>query len=196
MNTSATGGYLVPAVASPPLEDDALDTLLQNMIAGISGLQGAMVRPRWQPTVPKQPEPGVNWCAFGVMSQQNDAGPALQHDPAGQGNDVYIRHQDLTVLCSFYGPGAKGLAQALADGLTIPQNNEAIGAQGMRFVDAEVIRAVPDLVNQQWIRRYDLNIRMRRKIQRTYPVLNLLSATVQTQTDGSLPITPNQTITE
>ncbi|MFT2520511.1 hypothetical protein ACMWQB_30330, partial [Escherichia coli] len=65
MNTSATGGYLVPAVASPPLDDDDLDNLLHDMIAGISGLPRAMVRPRWQPTVPKQPEPGVNWCAFG-----------------------------------------------------------------------------------------------------------------------------------
>lgn len=196
MNTSATGGYLVPAVASPPLDDGALDGLLQQLIKGVSGLPGAMVRPRWQATVPKQPEPGANWCAFGIVDQRNDAGPAIQHDPTGQGNDIYIRHQDLTVLCSFYGPGAKGYAQTLADGLTIPQNNEAIGAQGMRFIDADDIRAVPDLVNQQWVRRYDMSIRLRRKIQRTYPVLNLLSAEVQTQTDGSAPITSNQTITE
>ncbi|WP_079218929.1 hypothetical protein [Herbaspirillum robiniae] len=196
MTTSATGGYLVPAVASPPLEDAELDAQLQKLIVGVSGLAGQMVRPRWQPTVPKQPEPTVNWCAFGVVRQRNDAGPAIQHEPDGEGQDRYIRHQDLSLLCSFYGPSGKGYAQALADGLTIPQNNEAIGALDMRFIDADDIFGVPELVNQQWIRRYDLNIRLRRKITRTYAVLNLLSAEVSSNADGSNQITTNNIITE
>lgn len=213
MNDSSTGGYLTPSVASPPLEDAELDALIQQMVVGITGLPGNMVRPRWQPVVPKQPEPSVNWCAIGVTTQDSDAGPAIVHQadfvgnvvladgtqvaessgPVGYGDingrDTYIRHQDIEVLASFYGPNGKRYAQQLSDGLAIPQNREQLGVNDMAFVDAGAIRAVPEMVNQQWIRRYDMTVRLRRKITRTYAVLNLLSADVQTTTDGSKPVT-------
>ncbi|NSX05089.1 phage neck terminator protein [Cupriavidus gilardii] len=188
MNDSSTGGYLAPVAASPPLEDDALDDLLQEMVAGITGLPPTMVRPRWQPTVPKQPEPSVNWCALGITAQENDAGPAIQHDPTGDGSDVYQRHQEIELLCTFYGPGAKGYAQRLVDGLAIPQNSEQLGLNDMKFVSVGTIRAAPDFVNQQWIRRYDVTVALRRKITRTYPVLNLMSAQVKTETDSVPPM--------
>ncbi|MCA7083392.1 hypothetical protein K7G19_07235 [Cupriavidus sp. DB3] len=188
MNDSSTGGYLAPVAASPPLEDDALDDLLQEMVAGITGLPPTMVRPRWQPTVPKQPEPSVNWCALGITTQENDASPAIQHDPTGDGSDVYQRHQDIELLCTFYGPAAKGYAQRLLDGLAIPQNSEQLGLNDMKFVSVGTIRAAPDLVNQQRIRRYDVTVALRRKITRTYPVLNLLSAQVKTETDSVPPM--------
>lgn len=189
-NTSATGGYLAPTAPVPP-DDDALDDLLQEMVAGVTGLPGDLVRPRWQATVPKQPEPTVNWCALGITVQTNDAGPAIQHDPEGDGSDTYIRHQDIELLCSFYGPAAKGYAQRLADGLAIPQNIEQIKLQDMAFVDASEIRPAPALVNQQWVKRYDLTLRLRRKITRTYPVLNIISADAVIQTDASTPVTGN-----
>lgn len=187
-NTSATGGPLAPAVASPPLDDDALDDLLQELVAGVTGLPPSLVRPRWQSVVPKQPEPGTDWCAIGIPNQENDAGPVIQHDPAGEGSDTYIRHQEIELLCTFYGPHAKGYAQRLADGMAIPQNSEALGAADMRFIATSVIRAAPDFVNQQWVRRYDLTLTLRRKITRTYPVLNLLSAEVQHTTDSVPPV--------
>lgn len=186
-NTSATGGYLAPTAPVPP-EDDALDDLLQALVAGVTGLPGAMVRPRWQSTVPKQPEPSVNWCALGVDVQENDASPAIQHDPDGDGSDTYIRHQDIELLCTFYGPAAKGYAQRLADGLAMPQNSEQLGLNDMAFVSAGEIRAAPDFVNQQWVRRYDIKLALRRKITRTYPVLNLLSAQASTETDSVPPL--------
>jgi len=212
MNDSSTGGYLAPSVAAPPAEDDALDDLLQMMVCGITGLDGSLVRPRWQPTVPKQPEPSVNWCALGVSVQTNDAGPAIRHEGSfldnviveggtevvmdsgpvlfsdGDGRDTYIRHQDIELLCSFYGPSAKGYVQRLADGMSIPQNHEQLGQDDMAFVSASEIRAASDLVNQQWVRRYDMTIYLRRKISRTYPVLNLRSAQASTTTDSSPPI--------
>ncbi|KVE41703.1 phage neck terminator protein [Burkholderia sp. BDU5] len=190
MTDSSTGGYLAPAVDAPPAEDDALDDLVHDLIAGVTALPGDLVRPRWQPTVPKQPEPGVDWCAFGVQEQEPDAGPAIQHDGTGDGHDhdTYIRHQDIDVLCTFYGPHAKGYAQRLADGLAIPQNREQLQLQDMAFVGAGSIRAAPDLVNQQWVRRYDMTVTLRRKITRAYAVLNLLSATVATTTDSSMPV--------
>ncbi|MDW3684903.1 hypothetical protein RA280_24745 [Cupriavidus sp. CV2] len=212
MNDSSTGGYLAPAVASPPLEGDALDDVLQALVVGITGLPGAMVRPRWQPTVPKQPEPGVNWCAFGITSTALDAGPAFVH--AGDyidgvvladstpvvtgtgpvaysntnGRDTYWRHEQIEMLCTFYGPSGMQYAAQLRDGLYVPQNREQLGLLDMAFVEAGTIRAAPDLVNQQWVRRYDLTVTLRRKITRTYPVLNLKSAQVATTTDASAPV--------
>lgn len=175
-NDSSTGGYLAPVDAQPPPDDAALDAIFQQLVVGVTGLPGSLVRPRWQPIVPKQPEASVNWCAIGVNEQDPDASPVLQHNSAGDGSDTYIRHQSIDVLCSFYGPGAKGYAQLLADGLCVPQNIEQIKARGMAFVSVGGTRAAPDLVNEQWIRRYDLIAHFRRAITRTYAVLNILSA--------------------
>lgn len=186
-NTSATGGYLAPTAPVPP-DDDDLDNLLQELVAGVTGLPGEMVRPRWQPTVPTQPEPTESWCAMGVSVQTNDSGPAIQHDPAGDGSDTYTRHQQIDLMCSFYGPSAKGYAQRLADSMSIPQNSEQLALNGMKFVRASDIQPVPVLINQQWNRRYDLTLMLRRKIIRTYPVLNLLSAEVQSTTNSVPPV--------
>ncbi|MGX5887797.1 phage neck terminator protein [Burkholderia gladioli] len=189
MNDSSTGGYLAPTVEAPPDEDDALDNLLHDLIAGVTALDGSLVRPRWQPTVPKQPAPNVNWCAFGVSDQEPDANPVIQHDGTGDGSDTYIRHEGIEVACTFYGPNAKGYAQRLADSLAIPQNREALGLNDMAFVGVSKILPAPDYVNQQWIRRYDITFTLRRKITRTYPVLNLLSVHATTTTDSSDPVT-------
>ena len=118
----------------------------------------------------------VDWCAFGVQEQEPDAGPAIHHDGTGDGHDTYIRHQDVDVMCTFYGPRAKGYAQRLADGLAIPQNREQLQLQDMAFVGVGPIRAAPDLVNQQWVRRYDMTVTLRRKVTRRYSVLNLVGA--------------------
>jgi hypothetical protein len=182
-NTSATGGYLAPTAPVPP-DDEDLDNLLQELVAGVTGLPGEMVRPRWQPTVPKQPEPTESWCAMGVTVQANDSGPAIQHDPAGDGSDTYTRHQQIDLMCSFYGPSAKGYAQRLADSMSIPQNSEQLALNGMKFVSASDIQPAPALINQQWNRRYDLTLTLRRKITRTYPVLNLIEAVFDLRDGG------------
>lgn len=175
-NDSSTGGYLAPVDAQPPQDDSALDAIFQQLVVGVSGLPGSLVRPRWQPTVPKQPEPSVTWCAIGVMDTTPDAGPAIRHNSDGDGSDTYQRHEDIEVLCSFYGPAAKGYAQLFVDGLCIPQNIEQIKALGMAFVSTSSIRTAPDFMNEQWIRRYDVTAHFRRMVAHTYAVLNLLSA--------------------
>lgn len=175
-NDSSTGGYLAPVDAQPPPDDAGLDAIFQQLVVGVTGLPGSLVRPRWQPTVPKQPEASVNWCALSVSEQDPDDSPAIVHNSDGDGSDTYIRHQKLDVLCSFYGPSAKGYAQRLIDGLAIPQNIEQLKAMSVAFVSTSGIRAAPDLINEQWIRRYDLIVHFRRAITRTYAVLNILSA--------------------
>lgn len=175
-NTSATGGYLAPAGSPATSEDADLEDVLQPMVVGISGLSGPMVRPRWQEKPPKQPEPDVNWCAIGVHNTKTVANPAIDHDGSDDGHDQYQMHEELEVLCSFYGPQAQAYASILRDGIFIPQNSEAVKALRMAFYGASDIRPVPELVNQQWVRRYDLFIYMRRQVVRAYPVLNILSA--------------------
>jgi hypothetical protein len=174
MNTSATGGVLLPTGAVA--DDDALDAIFQALISQVTGLDGSLVRPRWQPTPPKQPEPKVNWCALGVSTQEGDAGPWIAYDPVADNTD-YWRHEGIDVLSSFYGPNAQGMAKMLRDGLSIPQNTESL--LPIRFTSNGPIRQVPELVNQQWIRRADLALTFRRKVMRTYAITHLVSANVQ-----------------
>ncbi len=175
-NTSATGGYLSPAVVSPPLEGDDLDAEFQKAVVGITGLTGQMVRPRWQPGNPKQPEPTVDWCAIGITTQTPDATPHIQHSGAGNGKDTLKRHELINVLCTFYGPNSKRYAATMRDGIEMPQNLDVLALVNIGLISVGDIQAVPELINQQWIKRYDLPLTFSRQVVREYAVLNILSA--------------------
>lgn len=176
VNTSATGGYLSPT-GGVPLSDAALEDVFQSAVAQITGLAGSMVRPRWQPNPPPQPEASVDWCAIGVQSVGANDGPAFVHSPDGDGSDTSIRHEAIEVIASFYGPNSIGNAARLRDGVAIPQNNEAVSADaGLYFIECSSIIPAPALVNQTWIRKHDIRLTFRRAVSRVYPVLNLLSA--------------------
>ncbi len=175
-NTSATGGYLSPQPETDPAEDVALEDQLQAIVAGITGIPGHLVRPRWQPVPPKQPSVDTDWCAIGIVRITPDDNAVIAHQPAGEGTDALQRHETIEVLASFYGPGGYRGAARLRDGFPVAQNREAMFLIGMGFIDTDAIVSAPDLVNQQWLRRADLAFRLRRRIDRTYPVLHLLSA--------------------
>lgn len=176
MNNSATGGYLSPLDIPEPEEDTALEDVLQRWLVGITRLAGERIRPRWQPNPPRQPEPEVNWCALGVTDTKTEFSPAIIHDGRGDGEDTMKQHEELIVLCSFYGPGAGRLAALFRDGARLPQNNEMLRQANMALVECGDIKAAPDLLNQQWVRRYDITATVRRQVIRTYQILNLLSA--------------------
>lgn len=175
MNDSATGGFLSPADAVEPLDDAALEDFVQEVLAGISGLPWALVRAFPQPSVPKQPEPNVDWCGFTLGVSSADDSPALQHLPDGDGRDVYVRHESIDVMCQFYGPNAARQARLLRDGMFVPQNRERLRLKDFDFIGASAIHGTPDFVNQQWVRRFDITVQLRRRITRTYAVRNLLS---------------------
>lgn len=177
-NDSSTGGYLPPADAPAPAEDADLDALFQSVVSNITGLPGSLVRPRWQPNPPKQPEPSVNWCAIGVIVTKPDAGPAITHLKDGQGSDRLERHEGIDLLATFYGPHARSLASRLRDGISIPQNMEVLKAADIGLVEVGEIRSIPELVNQQWVRRQDMGLRFRRKVTRIYPIRNVLAADI------------------
>lgn len=174
--------------------DDDLEDILQAVVVGITGLPGEMVRPRWQPKPPKQPEISQDWCAIGVMTTTPDNTPAVIHDGSGDGSSTLRRHAGLDVLASFYGPNAGSYAALLADGLYIAQNREALMRDGLALIEVEAARNASDYVNTLWRRRIDLPIRLRRRIDRTYPVLNVKQGVGSIVADASNVIqTPFQT---
>lgn len=177
-NDSTTGGYLAPEDAPAPAEDADLDALFQAAVRDVTGLPGALVRPRWQPTMPKQPEPSVNWCALAVTLITPDDGPAIEHLPQGDGAEQVVRHEELEVLTTFYGPQAQGFAARLRDGISLPQNMEALQTSAIGLTEVGRIRTAPELVNQQWIRRCDLVLYFRRKVTRVYPIRHIVAADV------------------
>lgn len=119
------------------------------------------------------PEIGTDWCAIGVMTTTPDNTPAVVHDGSGDGSSTLRRHASLDVLASFYGPNAGSYAALLSDGLYIAQNREAMMRDGLALIEVEATRNVSDYVNTLWRRRIDLPFRLRRRIDRTYPILNV-----------------------
>jgi hypothetical protein len=178
-NTSSTGGYLTPTSIPVP-EDDALDDTLQEVFVGLTGLDPSLVRPRWQPVDRKMPNVDVDWCAFGVTEDEPDADAVVQHVQAGteRGADKLQRTEVMRVMATFYGPNAKGYAKIARDGLYIPQNRSQLEIALLAVITTGTIRAVPEQINNQWVRRYDLPLVFRRTVQRTYAIESLESADV------------------
>jgi hypothetical protein len=205
-NTSASGGALSPATPLP-LDDSALDAVFQQLVADVTALDGSLVRPRWQMATqnpdgtvggpPKQPEPGVNWCAIGVMEVEQDANPWELYDPV-LNQMTYWDHEEVTVLASFYGPSSQSFARLLRAGLNVPQNTEELLPYAIRYVDCSQIRAAPELVDTQWVRRQDLSLTFRRKVTMSFQVFNLLVAEIRlrddTVVDETFVVPPGSTI--
>ena len=82
------------------------------------------------------------------------------------------------MLVTFYGPEAEACAGALRDGLYIQQNWEPLRAFGLKLHDIQDLARAPELVNQQWIDRLDVELVLRRQVERIYPMLNLDGADV------------------
>lgn len=173
-NTSATGGYLVPTSSTALPGGLTLAQFIQTILVGISGISGQLVRPKWQKNAPKQPDVDVNWIAFGIVEGKPDANAHVSLDASNINHSQ--RHQDLEIQCSFYGPDAMDVAGQLQDGFHIQQNLEAMRAGKMGFVSTGSAMHVPDLVNERWVNRIEMSVFLRREIQRSYPVLTLVSA--------------------
>lgn len=182
-NTSATGGYIQPLQDDTPLADNDLDAVFQRAVVGMTGLPGEYVRPRWQGVTPVVPERNIDWCSIAVERIEEDDGPAIVHLSPGEGSDQYVRHEEIYFGATFYGPLAQRNALKLRDGLAIPQNLELLQADGVAFVRCEPLRSIPELFNQQWVKRYDLRCQFRRKVTREYPILNLLASEVKVYKD-------------
>lgn len=183
-NNSSTGGFISPAASPAPLEDQELNRFLQQIVVGITGLTDTSVRPRWQPEPPNLPDQSTNWAAIGVTNTTPDTFGVELHNPTGNGDDQFQRHEIITILTSFYGPNANYYCALLRDGLQIAQNREILQVNGMGLVETGSITTVPSLVKDRWLYRIDMPMIIKRGIFRSYPVLNILSSEIELDTEA------------
>ena len=183
-NTSATGGYIIEVPPSPPGVHE-IAAGLQQMIVALTGLPGSLVRPRWQRMPPTQPDPETTWASIGVTRVEADAYPYITHDGAaqlvgteGKGVDRMQRHLTVSVLATFYGPEAELCAGSVRDGLYMNQNWEPLASLGLKLRDFRDLARNAELINQQWVDRFDVLLELRQQIDRVYPVLNIEGADV------------------
>jgi hypothetical protein len=185
-----TPPYLAPQ-GTGPLEGADLEDAVHDCIAGITGLTGSLVRPRWQPEPGNIPAAATAWAAFGFENRVTSEFPEVIHDGAantGAGADRLHQHETLTVRTSFYDLGAAGLADKYAallrDGLFIAQNREALAqAGGILLVSVGDASPAPILLKERWLYRVDLTFTIRRQIDRTYAVPNITSASAKVLTE-------------
>ena len=88
MADSRAQGYLAPL--DPLLDDDSLLDAFQKVVRGITGIEGDLVRPRWQPDdVPNMPDYNVDWCALRVARTRGETFHYEDHvDCVDQGSAV------------------------------------------------------------------------------------------------------------
>lgn len=189
---SASAGYLAPTAS--PVYDDSLDDIIHDLIVGLTGIAGDLVRPRWQSEPPQQPPFTTDWVAFGLSNSTVDAFAFESHDPAGEGPTSVERDELLEYIHSFYGPHAHGLAERFRDGFEIGQNRDVLRAAGLGLVEVQRANKVPALLKEKWVPKVDVTVVYRRRTSRPYPVLTIQSATggLVTEELGTTPIIVNQ----
>ena len=183
-NTSATGGYLAPS-SPPPPSGLELDTLIGTLVAGITGLPGEMVLPRWQETQPRIPDISENWVGVSVTASKPDDSPSQIHHSEGDGYTVLRTFWRLEVLGSFFGPLGDGYAKLFRDGLQVSQNREAMRADGLNLIDCGIVRPVPQIIATRARRCSDLPFQLMQTVERTYPIRNVLQADGTIRADAS-----------
>jgi hypothetical protein len=195
-STSATGGYVRPTTAPPP--DDALfSRQINELVVGITGLPGSLVRPRWATDPLPTPGVGTDWVAVGVVDVDEPGTPLIQHvgrafdeegvEIAYDGRDDLVTHEHIRILASFYGPNANRNAGLFRRGLQVPQNQEILFLNKMGVMDIQPRRHVPEPVNDQWYNRVDVEFRIAREVDESYPILNILTAQGTFRIDGAVP---------
>lgn len=172
---SRIAGYLGPQPQSPVGDD--WENFLHDVIAGVTGLEPTLVRPRWQPESPNMPDFDVNWVSFGVTDIQFDFEPSVVHDytaNGGLGQDQLHDHEVDTILCSFYGPNAGQYVSFLRRGLFVWQNRAVLRANGAGLVEISSSNRAPEYIQDQWLQRVDVNLIIRREIRYNYNVTTIL----------------------
>lgn len=190
-NDSSTGGYLGPTSVPPP-DDLDLDTIIGTLVAGVTGLPGDMVLPRWQTTQPRIPDVGETWAAVGVTATMPDDTPVQIHHGEGDGYTILRTFYRLDVLASFYGPRGDAYAKLTRDAFYVGQNREAMRAYGLNLIGFDTIRRVPEIIATQTRRRSDLPFQLTQTIERRFEIRNVLQAdgTIRADASGKIENTP------
>jgi len=185
MTDSTTGGYLLQTTEALP-GGVTLQQFIQRIICGITGLGQTVVRPKWQVNPPKQlPNPEDNYCMFRVSIHKPDANAYLEtYDETVIVEEVETeisytkmqRHEELAVLCSFYGSNCELNAANLRDGFQVEQNLAVMRTAKIGFKETSDSTYVPELHGQVWFPRCDITVYLRRQLNKTVEVLSVVGA--------------------
>lgn len=173
---STAAGFLVPTlVVAEPINDEAFEDLIQATIVGILGrIPPSLVRPRWQPNPPNQPDLDTNWVAFGIVHSEPDVYAAeIQAEVPGAPATIMhhvVRTIRVNVLLSFYGPQSSANEATLRAGLSIGQNRDILLDNNVAVVELQGPTIVPALLKQTWVRRVDSMLILNRAIDHVYEV--------------------------
>ncbi len=179
-NDSTAPGYLT-SVGSSPEYDEKLERQISRWIRGVTGLGAKLVFPRWTDPQPSIPKNGITWCAFGVTTMPRGGTPANVQISEAQSEQW--TWEQVTVICCFYGPGGAATASGFREGIYVDQNASALQRDaGMYLIDAGTIYNLPELINNQWVRRYDLTVTLSRKNIRTFNVKSIVDGNVTIST--------------
>ena len=178
-NTTGEPGWLTPQQSVTDY-DVPLDVQLSRWIRGVTALPNKSVIARWQPDQPAMPSADSNWCAFGVMGIGADDNPAFVNQT--DSTSEQWRHELVECLVSFYGPAGQQYAARFRDGLAINQSNDTLNQWGLSLGDCDSIRPAPELINNQWVRRYDVMVRLRRKVISTWGINSIVDGNVTIST--------------
>lgn len=174
VSTSASRGYLRATNLGGELNDRALITFLQQIVVGVTGMDGTLVRPRWQPEPPNQPDFSIDWAAIGAVGRDSDV---FVYEGGNPDSHFVVRQQILRILLSFYGPNSEANTELFGMGMGLAQNREIFTRNGMGLVEVEQSTPpIPEMVNERWVYRMDTPFRVRRSQQYTYQVVSLTGA--------------------
>jgi hypothetical protein len=178
---SSHPGYL-GGVSGVPY-GDALEDFFHGVIAGITGLVGSLVRPKYQDAPPTEPQLDVDWVAFRAYVHATPW--SAFREQLSDGATVVEGEEVVEVLLSFWGPNYQETERRWRDGLQVPQNRDELFAAGVALVGFADPVVVPLLVKERWVKHADVRATFRRWASRTYQVRTLASADGTIRGDGT-----------
>jgi hypothetical protein len=158
--------YLLPLDSPLPLEGDDLEDAVQGAVAGITGLDPTLVRPRFQPNAPALPDFHVEWAAVGLSRTSPDAFAFVRQLDAETAE--LQRDCRVEMLASFYGPRGNAVANRFVDGLQIEANRFALKAAGIKVNWTGDVMSAPAFVKERWTKRFDVNVHLSYRTFRRY----------------------------
>lgn len=181
--------YLVPDISLIPAYDQALEDIFQANVAGITALDPTLVRPRWQPEPPNQPDFATDWAAVGVSLTTQDWSHYQVHDPTasttppGYGADRVERDEQLELFLSFYGPNCHARMSQWRDGIMLEPNRWVLYQYGIKLVEIGQPVFLPALLKETNVKRVDLKATFARRVARIYAIQTVADATVVLNTE-------------
>lgn len=152
-----------------------LEDLFHDVIVGIMGLPGNLVRPRWQPEPPNPPGADIDWVAFGLSALAPQWDAYTHFDTADQ--TYYVEgSQHLECLLSFYGPDHGHHRGEFLDGLQLTENRQQLADNKIAFMSFAPPVQIPALFKNQYRLRSDVKVYFNRWVKRPYPIGYFTSA--------------------